>query len=241
MSVRRSMASPCELPLEGARLRARHPVLELGDAEVHDLGHPFVGHEEVVRGHVPVNEVQLLAVFALQLVSGVEAIGGFGDDAASDLGRHRRAHLLGPSHDLAERLAVEVLHGDPVRVLVLAELEDGRDVRVRDARRDVRLVEEHVHERLVLDEVRVDPLDGEPPLEAAEPIDPGEVHARHPAEANLVDDAVAAEEVCLLRGDAAYGRDVGHVRVVWHVVAPRQWVTTWAPVTSTSLLGLVAK
>ena len=70
---------------------------------------------------------------------------------------------------------MKVLHRDPVGVVGLAELEHGRDVGVRDPRRDVRLVEEHVHEGLVLDEVRVDALDGEPPLEAAEAVDARQV------------------------------------------------------------------
>ena len=50
-------------------------------------------------------------------------------------------------------------------------------------------------ERLVLDEVRVDALDGDPLLEAAGAVHAREVHARHAADADLVDDAVAPEEV----------------------------------------------
>jgi hypothetical protein len=89
---------------------------------------------------------------------------------------------------------VEVLHGDPVGVVVLAEIEDLRDVRVVDARGDAGLVEEHVDELVVLDEVRVDALDRDPLLEAAGPVHAREVHARHAADADLVDDAVATEE-----------------------------------------------
>src|SRR5690606_24449818 len=81
-----------------------------------------------------------------------------------------------------------------------------------DARRDARLVEEHVDELVVLDEVRVDALDRDPLLEAARPVHAGEVHARHAADADLVDDAVAAEEERLVllalvrRARAAPGR-----------------------------------
>ena len=53
----------------------------------------------------------------------------------------------------------------------LPSSKTGRDVGVRDARRDARLVEEHVDEALVLDQVRVDALDGDPLLEAAGPVD----------------------------------------------------------------------
>ncbi len=90
---------------------------------------------------------------------------------------------------------MQVLHGDPVGVDVLAELEDGRDVRMRDARGDARLVDEHVDEGLVLDEVRVDPLDGDPLLETAGAVHSGKVNAGHAADADLVDHAVASEEI----------------------------------------------
>ena len=203
MSVRRSIGSPCtcsgdmyaSLPLSvPARVFAMRE-LNFAMPKSTTLVLPVVGDEEVVRRDVAVDEAELLAVLAEELVRGVQPLGGVGDDAAGDLRRHRLPELLGAAHHLAERLAVEVLHGDPVRVLVLAELEDGRDVRVRDARRDARLVEEHVHERLVLDQVRVDALDRDPLLEAARPVHAREVHARHAADANLVDDAVAPEEV----------------------------------------------
>ena len=126
---------------------------------------------------------------------GVKTFGGVGDDAARDLRRHRGAELLGPPHDLAERLAVEILHRDPVRVLVLAEIEHGRDVGVRDPRGDACLVEEHLDERVILDEVGVDLLDRDPLLEAARAVHACEVHAGHAADADLVDDAIAPEKV----------------------------------------------
>jgi hypothetical protein len=63
-----------------------------------------------------------------------------------------------------------------------------------DAGRDPRLIEEHVDELIVFDEVRVDALDGDPLLKAARAIHPREMDARHPTDANLVDDAVAPEE-----------------------------------------------
>src|SRR6185503_15631371 len=82
-----------------------------------------------------------------------------------------------------------------VRVVVLAEVEDGRDVRMGDARSDACFVEEHLDERFVLDEMRMDLLDGDPFLEAARTIHACKMHACHTADADLVDDAVAPEEV----------------------------------------------
>ena len=78
------------LPLSvPARVR-RHARADLRDAEVDDLRVAVVRDEEVVRRDVAVDEAELLAVLAEELVRGVEAFGGVGDDAARDLRRHRR-------------------------------------------------------------------------------------------------------------------------------------------------------
>ncbi len=76
---------------------------------------------------------------------------------------------------------------------------------MRDARGDAGLVEEHLDEGegLVLDEVGMDLLDRDPLLEAAGSVHAGEMHRRHAADADLVDDAVATEEIrsAALRAD----------------------------------------
>ena len=171
-----------------ARARGR-----LGDAEVDHLGLPVVGEEEVVRRHVAVDEVEQLPVLPAQLVGGVQALGRVGADAGAQLRRDAHPPLLGPAHHLAQRLAVEVLHGDPVGVVVLAEIEDLGDVRVVDAGRDPRLVEEHVDELIVLDQVRVDALDRDHLREAAGAVDPPQVQLGHAAPAELGEELVAAE------------------------------------------------
>ncbi|KYF66223.1 hypothetical protein BE15_35130 [Sorangium cellulosum] len=148
-----------------------------------------------MRGHVAVHQTQQLAVLPTQLVGSVEALCGIGADARGELGRDAQPALLCAAHHLPERLAVEVLHGDPVSVVVLPEIEHLRDVGVVDASRDTRLVEEHVDELIVLDQMRVDPLDRDPLLEAAGAIHASEVNARHSAHPDLVDHAVTAQEV----------------------------------------------
>ena len=106
------------------------------------------------------------------------------------------AELLGAPHDLAERLAVEVLHRDAVACrssLPSSKTGATFGCEMRAARRaSSRNISTN---DLVLDEVRVDALDRDPLLEAARAVHAREVHARHAADADLVDDAVAAEEV----------------------------------------------
>ena len=57
------------------------------------------------------------------------------------------------------------LHRDVERAAGAAEVVDADDVRVLEADRDLRLVDEHVDEVVVLDEVREDALDGDQALE----------------------------------------------------------------------------
>ena len=73
---------------------------------------------------------------------------------------------------LAERAQVgpvDVLHGEEVAALGLAEVEDLHHVRVVELRGQLRLAEEHLHERRVLGQVRQDALDHQRLLEAQGP------------------------------------------------------------------------
>jgi hypothetical protein len=65
---------------------------------------------------------------------------------------------------------------------------------VIDARRDASLVEEHVDELIVFDEVGVDAFDGDPFLKAARTVHARKMHAGHATDADFIDDAVASEE-----------------------------------------------
>ena len=66
-------------------------------------------------------------------------------------------------------------------------------MRVVDARGEARLVEEHLDELFLAGEVRVQALDGDEALEAADAAEPGEEHRRHAAGRDLADQLVAVE------------------------------------------------
>ncbi len=53
------------------------------------------------------------------------------------------------------------LHGDEVRALRFAQLENLHDVRVLQERRQPRLVQEHLHEGLIACEMRENALHGD--------------------------------------------------------------------------------
>ena len=168
------------------------------------------------------NEIEALAIFSGELVRRVEPLGGVGDDATRNFRRHHRSDFFGASHQLAQRLAVQILHRDPIRIVVFSQLENGCDVRVRNARSHARFIQKHLHERVVLDQVRVDALDGDPLLKSSRAIHAPEMHARHSADADFVDDAVAPREnkfpnatrnrACCFRDWIRSHRDVGRCR-----------------------------
>ena len=96
------------------RLRAA----EAGDAEVEDLDRPVAGQPDVGRLHVAVDDPHLVREV----------------EAPADVHHHPDPLLEGEAvrrgHGLAEVHPLDELHGDVVRALDLAELEDRDDVRV---------------------------------------------------------------------------------------------------------------
>ena len=70
--------------------------------------------------------------------------------SACSSGNSSDALLLHLTDDRAQVLAVDVLHRDEVLAVDLTDVEDLDDVRVRERRRDARLVQEHLDERAVL-------------------------------------------------------------------------------------------
>ena len=109
--------------------------------------------------------------------------------------------LLHLPHDRAEVLAVDVLHRDEVRSVDRADVEDLHDVRMRERRRDARLVQEHLDERSVLVHRGQDALDDDELLEPRDALLDGEEELRHAAGRELADEGVLAEAA----GEAVVG------------------------------------
>ena len=101
--------------------------------------------------------------------------------------------------------AIDVLHRDEVVVLDFAELVDVHDVRVRELRGELGLAEEHLDEVGRVREVRQDPLDRDPPVEALEAALLREEHLGHAAARDPPQQHVMTEV------DASFG---GHVDIM---------------------------
>src|SRR5262249_19693556 len=78
-------------------------------------------------------------------------------------------------------------------VVVLADLEDGDDMRVVDAGGEASFIEEHPDELFLGGEVGVEALDGDEALEAAGAGEASEVDGGHAAGRELADELIAVE------------------------------------------------
>ena len=118
------------------------------------------------------------------------------EHVAHDPAHHRRWHALvagiRPLDQMRERVALDVVHHQEQIPFERNHVEGGHDVRVADARREPRLVDEHRHELGVLGEMRVESLDGDGSREPDLAEHAAEVDRRHAPRRDLVVEHVAA-------------------------------------------------
>jgi len=149
-----------------------------------------------------VNDAERLAKLVLRFVCRVEAV----QDARHDRARHSDRNTLAPFEHLRleviERLARDVLHDDPEIVAFRDDVESRHHVRVVDPPDDASLVEEALHEHLVLRVAGVEDLDGYGAGESARPDQAAQMHRSHPPRADLRVDGVPSP--ARLRGYRAH-------------------------------------
>ncbi len=150
-----------------------------GDAEVQDLGVPFLVDHDVAGLEVAVDDARVVGLV----------------QAAADLlgDGYGRGYVEPPRapDEALQVLSGHVLHGDIVEALVLAEMVHLADVAVGDLVDELDFVDETVECPLVLGDVGADELDGH--LFAGLRVD-GPVDAPHASPAQLFDDLIAAAE-----------------------------------------------
>jgi hypothetical protein len=135
----------------------------------------------------------------------VRAFGGVrmvkrGRDVSDDLHDHRDGQALDVSRLLCEsrqRHAMDPLHREVERPVVLAELVDGADVRVPEAHAELRLLNEHVDQLRIRCDVWKHALDDQLTAGRARPALPGQEDLRHPPDREPAEDVVPT--------NAAYG------------------------------------
>jgi hypothetical protein len=109
-----------------------------------------------------------------------------------DLGGNRTA-AAAAGDDRRQIFAGQVLHADEVFSVDLAELVGGDDVRMFEARRDARLIQEHLLQLRAVGEVGEDAFERDDLYEALDATPFGDVEPTHPALAEQAEQPVTAE------------------------------------------------
>ena len=139
------------------------------------------------------DDSERLAVVARAPVRVVEALERVAHDAQRELERQRDLLLRAAAEQRVEVEPLDVLHRDVELVALAPEVEHLDDVRVVEARRELRLVDEHVGELRVQRELGEDLLDHAEPRRAEVGVGAREEDLGHAAPADEVEERVAPE------------------------------------------------
>ena len=166
------------------------PIGGVCDAEIEHARDAIARDEDVVRRYVAVHDVQRGAGLVARLVGGVQTF----EDAAHDGDRDRDRHDGAPRGEIArgrgQRGTVHVLHHEQ-QLVAVDDVEHRDDVRVADAHDQPRLVAQH---RALLGVVGIlQPLDRDEPREATVADERAEVHRRHSARGQRVEQPVTSD------------------------------------------------
>ncbi len=195
--------------LEATPSRARDP-------EVEDLHLTLVADHHVVRADVAVHDAERLPVVVGLAVRVGQRRRHLVREIGSDDGREAVALARDRVEQPHQIDALHELHREIERALHLSEIEHLHDVRVIERQRDLRLVDEHARELVVVDEVLADLLDHDPLGEPLGHARVGEVHLGHAALADHLREHVAAEHLGELR---SHGQSASMTRLSNWVVA----------------------
>ena len=154
-------------------------VLERGDAEVSDLDHVIVRDHDVLRLDVPVDDA--VGVRVLQRLADLRGV----------VQRLRGAEYTVLRHALFERLALDELHDNILRLAAVADIVDRNDIRLREHGDRVRLRLKAVFQLGIRRHLIAQDLDGNI---AVQLVAHGLVDDRHTAAADDLQDLVAVVE-----------------------------------------------
>ncbi len=139
------------------------------------------------------DQVHRTSVHVLGVVGVIQRLQHLAGDERGQ--RQRQAHtLLRAGAQQRQRVkSVDEFQRDEVLAAHLAEIEDLHDLRMRQLRRQLGLVDEHRHEGLVRSEVGQDPLDDDDLLEAVRRDDLRAEDLGHATDGQPLQQRVAAE------------------------------------------------
>jgi hypothetical protein len=145
-------------------------------------------------GDVAVHDVEGLTRVRVALAMRVvESAAHLGHDERGDVDGDGLLELGAAAHHAVRVGALDELHRDEVGLVDLSEVERLRDVHVREQHRDLRLLDEHLREVLVLGEARVDHLERDELLEAGDAAGLRDVDLGHAADGDASQQGVVTE------------------------------------------------
>ncbi len=151
-------------------LGLRVAVARFRDAEVEDLHGAVEADHQVRRRDVAMDDVERLAVDADAFVRVRESGARARRDGERDMQRHALAQSTRSRQHVENVFAVDELHRVEERVTDLTEVEDLRDVRVLQLRREARFVEEHRDPPRIVIALGTDAFEHDVPLETRESV-----------------------------------------------------------------------
>src|SRR5262249_4713047 len=146
--------------------------------------------EDVLGRHVTMDEPERLAFFVVRFVRRVEPVEDARDDRARDTRRDGLLERARAPDELRERIPAYVLHHEEELVLLLRDddVERRDDVRMMDARRETRFVEQHRRELGVARVLRMQSLYRDRAEESGGTDEPSEMDGGHASRRDRVVD-----------------------------------------------------
>ena len=150
--------------------------------------------ENVLRGHVTVNEAQRFAEVARRLMRGVQAMKRLNEYPSGDVDRNERSELERASQQRSERLPLHVLHHQEQLVAVCHDIVCRYHVGMSDASGESRLIEKHGDELRIERELRMQSLDRDRTRETALSGKAPHVNGRHASGRDPIEDRIATHK-----------------------------------------------
>ena len=163
------------------------------DPEVDDLHAAVKRQQDILRRDISMHDAKRLTELVGLAMRVVEALGELLNDVSRDPVGQAEADLRCLLQHAQEVDSLDVLHREEVGVADGTEVEHLDDVRVVEAERDLRLVDEHRDELTAARVCGVDLLDDEGLVETLRHDRAREIHLGHPTCADLSDQRVFAE------------------------------------------------
>ena len=118
----------------------------LGNTEVEQLDLPVISHENILRRNVAMHDGERSSVVVDQTVGILKALEHIEQNAGMQRELERRPVLAKLGQGGVQRDAIEILHRHQVAERIHPDIVGLNDVRVIEARREPRFVEEHLNE-----------------------------------------------------------------------------------------------